>query len=431
MAGSFNVDVLNKATSPQEIRRILMRIQSRVLEDLGTLGKQDADSVAITGGTIAGLDSLTVTGTTQSTDKDTGCVIVEGGIGIEKNLNVGGALGVVGNSTLTGSLTVNKTTDSTSKDTGAIITEGGAGIEKALYVGTDVGFNGVLKPDGDAGTSGDILVSQGASTTPIWQAPTVDVKHNFDYFNPLPSRSTEDNWNGGLLALDTAGSMSSGVPFVMTTKGSGKIMIVINAGSDVAGDITATGTSVNRSTGALTVSDTSVMTLTGVTTDATTTDANGNTVHSFTKAYITDQWFTGVVTLSTTDVNISDMDTYHVSFEQFGDESNITLNQLDFSIFTTNVNAEFDAYLYSVEVTGDEVDVGLCADVHVGAVGGAKAQTAQANKYFRLKRKGIAKALDGAMDGIFCDISYSNSPAYVEDVTGKIWFTQSIPLTLT
>ena len=40
---------------------------------------------------------VTFSNTTQSTDKDTGAVIVEGGVGIEKNLSVGGATTVTGN----------------------------------------------------------------------------------------------------------------------------------------------------------------------------------------------------------------------------------------------------------------------------------------------------------------------------------------------
>ena len=44
--------------------------------------------------------------TTQSTDKDTGSVIFEGGVGIEKNLNVGGDLQVTGISTFIGGIKV-------------------------------------------------------------------------------------------------------------------------------------------------------------------------------------------------------------------------------------------------------------------------------------------------------------------------------------
>ncbi len=249
-------------------------------------------------------------------------------------------------------------------------------------------------------------------------------------FDAVPARAAESNWNGGLLELDNAAALNSGAPFVMSTKGSGKFIIVVNAGGDMVGVITATGTSVDRDTGAQTASDTSVMTLTGVTTDSSTTDANGNVVHVFTKAYITDKWFTGVVTLTTADVAITDMDIFHVSFEQFNDQSNIVINTFDANIFTTNVNAEFDAYLFCLEVTGDECNVTLCSELHVGAVGGAKAQTAQANKYFRLRQGAIAKSLDGSTDGFWVDVAYANSPVYVEDVTLKIWATKTQSLTL-
>ncbi len=44
---------------------------------------------------------LKVISTTQSTNKDTGCVVIEGGMGIEKNLNVGGNVGINGTLTVT------------------------------------------------------------------------------------------------------------------------------------------------------------------------------------------------------------------------------------------------------------------------------------------------------------------------------------------
>ena len=50
--------------------------------------------------------SQTISATTQSTDKDTGALVVEGGVGIEKNTNIGGNLGVTGNTSLTGTLGV-------------------------------------------------------------------------------------------------------------------------------------------------------------------------------------------------------------------------------------------------------------------------------------------------------------------------------------
>jgi microcystin-dependent protein len=60
---------------------------------------------------------------TVSSDKDNGALVVDGGAGIEKDLNVGG------------NVNVHNTTNSTSKDTGALVVSGGAGIEKDLNVG--------------------------------------------------------------------------------------------------------------------------------------------------------------------------------------------------------------------------------------------------------------------------------------------------------
>jgi len=54
---------------------------------------------------------LTVDGTTQSSSKDTGAIICEGGVGIEKNLNVGGATQITGLSTFTGAADFNGAID--------------------------------------------------------------------------------------------------------------------------------------------------------------------------------------------------------------------------------------------------------------------------------------------------------------------------------
>jgi len=286
------------------------------------------------------------------------------------------------------------------------------------------------------GIDEDNMVSDSAVHVPTQQstkayvdAKTVSIPLCIQMYDAVPARGTESNWSGGLLELDNAAAVNSGAPFNITTKGSGKILIVVNAGGDLVGDITLTGTSVDRNTKAQTGSDTSVITLTGATTDNSTTDANSNVVHNFVKAYISDKWFTGVVQITTADVAITDMDVFHVSFEQLNDKSNLTLNTFDANIFTTHANAEFDAYLYTLHVTGDECNVDNEAELHVGAVGGAAAQTALADKYFRLRQGNINEALDGSTDGLWVDVHYSNSPVYVEDVTIKVWLTQETTLT--
>jgi len=110
-------------------------------------------------------NQVKVTKDTQSTDKDTGALIVEGGVGIEKNLNVGGVskfagistfsntvdidgtLDVALTSTLKDVVTISDDTDSIDKDTGALIVEGGVGIEKQLNVGGNTKLVGSLELD--------------------------------------------------------------------------------------------------------------------------------------------------------------------------------------------------------------------------------------------------------------------------------------------
>ena len=67
--------------------------------------------------------TINQTDTTESTTKDTGAIITDGGLGVEKNINAGGAI----KSSIA--------TASTDKDTGAIISEGGIGAEKDISSG--------------------------------------------------------------------------------------------------------------------------------------------------------------------------------------------------------------------------------------------------------------------------------------------------------
>lgn len=127
---------------------------------------------AVAAGTLEVTGVVTLNDTTTSTTKDTGALIVDGGVGIEENLNVGG------DAIVTGTLTVSDTTGSTSKDTGAVIIEGGVGIEENVYAGGNIDVTGTATIDGnttigDAGTdtltvnaeatfNGDVIYKQGS-----------------------------------------------------------------------------------------------------------------------------------------------------------------------------------------------------------------------------------------------------------------------------
>ena len=136
---------------------------------------------------------LTVTNTTNATNKDTGALVVEGGVGIEQSLfvglgaNIGGNLSagnvitttLVGNVNSAGTsnltvvnvanvMTLNDGTDSTNKDTGALIVEGGVGIEKHLNVGLAANVTGTVTA-GNLTTAGNASVA-GTSNLAILNA---------------------------------------------------------------------------------------------------------------------------------------------------------------------------------------------------------------------------------------------------------------------
>lgn len=137
---------------------------------LSTAGVKSTGTLEVTGAsTLTG--AVTIADTTQSTTKDTGCLVVEGGIGVEKNATVGGTLAVTGATTLsstvtlTGAVTISNTTEATTKDTGCLIVEGGIGVEKtvfatalwssgALTVGTTSLFSGGVTLLSSIGVSG-------------------------------------------------------------------------------------------------------------------------------------------------------------------------------------------------------------------------------------------------------------------------------------
>lgn len=71
---------------------------------------------------------------------------------------------------------INETTDATSKDSGALVVEGGVGIEKKLYVGTDLNVGSATALTGDlAVNGGDITTSSTTATLFNTTATTVNI----------------------------------------------------------------------------------------------------------------------------------------------------------------------------------------------------------------------------------------------------------------
>ncbi len=240
----------------------------------------------------------------------------------------------------------------------------------------------------------------------------------FSNYVDIKARNAVYSMHGGLHNMDTGSPLNTDPTDIVVAAGSAKIMVVVNAGSDLDGEITVTGTTVNRDTGAETGADTDTLTVDALTTDASDTDASSNARYSFTGAYITSKWFKGTVTLSTVDLTLTDVDTYCVAFEQFNDTPVVTITTLDITAKATNANAWLYSYLYTLKVTGDKCNIARVASLDLPAA------EVTANVYYRLRRGALAIAIDGTTDGIWLDVFPGPlASAYWEDMNFKVWAT--------
>lgn len=229
---------------------------------------------------------------------------------------------------------------------------------------------------------------------------------------------SEENIHGGLDQLLTGVSLNAGTSQAVD-KGIGKLLFVVNAGTDVDGTIDLTGDQVDRDTGSVTSSGTESITVDALSTDATVPDANGNNIYDLTDCYISSHWYSKAVSIDTTDLNISDLDVYHISFEQFND-TDTTLTTLDISCQTNNLNAEGAWHLYTVIKTAGKVDVTSAADIVMDLTG----MTNNVNLW-RLRRGNLDVNLTGASDGVFLQQFLGpTNQRYFTDITTKVWGEQ-------
>ena len=117
-------------------------------------GKTDNAAASITGGTIEGITSLEVSGTSDSTSPQTGAVVIAGGVGIALDVQVGGTV------TVAGEVIANSTAPTTSTTTGAVVVAGGVGIGGGLNVGGSANVGGAL-----SSLTSDVTSTQNSTNT--------------------------------------------------------------------------------------------------------------------------------------------------------------------------------------------------------------------------------------------------------------------------
>lgn len=204
-----------------------------------------------------GTNQLTFTGAdirinipTDSTNKDTGALIVEGGVGIEKNLNVGGNASVAGVTTFTGSVTI-----------------GDIKVEDNI-ISTVPGSNGILYidpyPDGlsNEGTviiKGDLQVD---GTTTSINSTVVSINDPIIVLGDVTSKRT------------VMAPVATGVSTITIDS-----VIGINTGDIIQGSASLPNSGLTTITAYNTV--TKVITIQGVTTSGITTNTQLTITHAF------------------------------------------------------------------------------------------------------------------------------------------------------
>ena len=169
---------------------------------------------------LTGSGTMSLNGTTQATSTSTGTLQIFGGVGIAKDLYVGGSVyGNISSTIVTG------TNDSTSTNSGVLQVRGGTGIAKNLYVGGIVDIANTIHSH----TTGDNMMTLRGSTTG----------------NVGISMGESDNYNGYMRFISD-NSMNIGI----VNAGSEYINIVMTTTQTT---ISMTTESTSSSTGALIV----------------------------------------------------------------------------------------------------------------------------------------------------------------------------------
>ena len=188
---------------------------------------------------VTHIDALGISTFREGVNVTAGGVTISGGgldiVGLTTGLSVSGisTLAAVTATTITGSgaLTITDTTESTSKDTGAIILNGGIGCEKNLNVGTAVTMEGAGIATFSQGVKlggGNPLQEKAHINTTAWSASVAAGDINLDY---------------GMVHLNTAVLAGTGNTLNVTSS------VGINTGMVTGDIIAVTGiTSVNATT---------------------------------------------------------------------------------------------------------------------------------------------------------------------------------------
>jgi len=132
---------------------------------------------SILNGNLSLYGQETIYNTTDSSGIGTGALIINGGLGISKTVNIGGNLfitknslftgsvGVLSDTSLNGNLFINSTVSSNNSTTGAVIITGGIGIGGNINIGKNTTVNGSLNVISDTSLNGNLFINSSTPST--------------------------------------------------------------------------------------------------------------------------------------------------------------------------------------------------------------------------------------------------------------------------
>lgn len=166
-------DTFNIGSSVKRYNNLYLSGDAIITNGLNVSGSTTLDQVTIdtTDGdfSVSGPNKVIIE-TSNNSDTAINIVASAGGITLDanskttisNNASIGGTIDISGVTTLSDILIVNDSTQSSSKDTGSIITEGGIGVEKNAYIGGNVSALGTMNANAGIYQNNYLLIPTGA-----------------------------------------------------------------------------------------------------------------------------------------------------------------------------------------------------------------------------------------------------------------------------
>jgi len=268
----------------------------------------------------------------------------------------------------------------------------------------------------------DRLVSEVIGTQECVQnlKTNIVVPYSYHWYIEKNQRTGVQTFLGGLSQLVTGGNVNSAANMAVNTSCS-RLLFVINSAGDANGTITITGTQYSEETKLLTPNATETITINGVSTDGTANTSLGTPKYDFDNAYLSTHYFTGNCSVSTTDVNLTNVNAYAACIRQKPLLNAFKIASVSVCAQPTNVAAELDLITYTVAEERAEKRVSIHPVDHLQIDGDIP--VVRTNNIIHVGRSNVTPWLDTpCYEGFFINLGfYPAGQQYWEQVEITAW----------